>query len=388
MKRLLALVSVIGMMLALTPAISHAGGPTEGGITSDNVEYVRFVPFEVGTATGSRLIGRYLYITSWRSFSIYDTQPDPSNPTLLSTTPFAKDATTQGDPARFENEDVSTNGKFLVFSETTPRSILYIYDTEDKTNPTLLSQTSGLGEHTMSCILHCHYLLGSSGALIDVHDPAKPKLIGNWMKELGITSGVHDVTEVKNGYILDATYSGPFHYIDIRDPLHPKILAQGVRPGNRPPIIHSIAWPRQGKDRYILVQEEQNFKPQCGPDNGGFFVFDTKGWKKTHTFQYVDHYDAVNGDFVDGNPPANALGCSAHWFEARDDFHNGGIVADGFYEHGSKFFNVDHKTGKLKVTGWFEPYGGSTSADHWATHNIVYAIDYARGFDILKYNGK
>ncbi|MFN2595225.1 MAG: LVIVD repeat-containing protein [Actinomycetota bacterium] len=388
MKRLLALLSVLGMMLALTPAISHAG-PGPYGVTSDNVQYVRFVPFEVGTATGSRLIGRYLYVTSWRSFSIYDTKPDPTNPTLLSLTPFAKDATTQGDPARFENEDVSTNGKFLVFSETTPRSILYIYDVEDKTNPTLLSQTSGLGEHTMSCILHCHYLLGSSGSIIDVHDPAKPKKIGDWLKELGFTGGAHDVTEVKNGFALDAPLSGPFHYFDIRDPLHPKLLAQGARPASdTSSIIHSIAWPRQGKDRYILVQEEKNFQPQCGQQNGGFLVFDTKGWQKTHTFTEVSSYKAVNGDIVDGNPPANALGCSAHWFEARDDFHNGGIVADGFYEHGSKFFNVDSKTGKLTVTGWYEPYGGSTSADHWVNHKIVYAIDYSRGFDILEYDGK
>ena len=37
--------------------------------------------------------------------------------------------------------------------------------------------------------------------------------------------------------------------------------------------------------------------------------------------------------------------------------------------------------------GWFLPFGGETSVAYWVTKDIAYAIDYTRGFDVLKFNG-
>ena len=384
MKKLLTLL-MSALVLAGVILPGAKAGPSPGGVSSDNVEWLKHVPFEVGTATGSRLIGKYLYVTSWKNFSIYDVS-DPENPNLLSITPFAADGSTS-EGFRFENEDVETNGKILIFSEETPRDQLYIYNVEDKTNPTFLSLTPDAGGHTVTCIFKCKYLYGSTGNIVDIRDPLKPKVVGNWQKEVGLQGGSHDLTEVKPGFLLTAPLSGPIQYLDARDPLHPKVLAQGMKPENTP-IIHSVAWPRGGKDRWMLVQAEKNFTPRCNEGGGGFMVFDTKGWQKSHTFKFVDQFKAVNGTFADGNPPANGLGCSAHWFEVRDDWKDGGLVADGFYEHGSKFFTVDHNTGKIKEVGYMEPIAGSTSADHWINHDIVYAIDYTRGIDILRYLDK
>src|SRR3990170_6239536 len=91
---------VVVLLLAATSTATVKAGPTVGGFASDNIEYVRHLPFDIGTATGARLIGKYLYVTSWRNFSIYDVS-DPLNPALQSTTPFGFE---------FENEDVSSNG--------------------------------------------------------------------------------------------------------------------------------------------------------------------------------------------------------------------------------------------------------------------------------------
>jgi hypothetical protein len=93
-----------------------------------------------------------------------------------------------------------------------------------------------------------------------------------------------------------------------------------------------------------------------------------------------------NGILFDGNPPANALGCSAHWLEASPSFNNGGVFAEGYYEHGTRFFYVNG-AGKLREVGFFVPFGGSTSAAHWITDRIVYVIDYTRGIDILRWKG-
>jgi hypothetical protein len=93
----------------------------------------------------------------------------------------------------------------------------------------------------------------------------------------------------------------------------------------------------------------------------------------------------TNGHDVD--PVVNApFGCSSHWFQEHPDFKDGGLIAAGFYNHGTRFLDVS-KTGKIEQVGYFLPHGGGTSAAYWITDEIVYAIDYQRGFDVLKYNG-
>jgi hypothetical protein len=376
-RKLLVLIAVMAVVATLLPA-AHAG-PTAGGFTSDNVEYVDYVPFEVGTATGARVIGKYMYVTSWRGFSIYDVS-SPESPQLLSTTPYAKDAGREG--FRFENEDVATNGKILVMSEELPHSVLYIYNVEDKTNPVLLSATDGLGQHTMSCLFDCKWLWGSDGFVIDLRDPTKPVLQdGKWTDNQPTSNG-HDVTEVKPGLVV--TSSQPIMFLDARkDVVHPKLLAQGASADGR--FIHSTLWPG-AKDKFLLAGGETNFKPQCSANNGKFSTWDATKWKKTHSFQMIDEYVLENGTFADGKPAANGNGCSTHWFSTHPAYHNGGLVALGAYDHGTRIVNVDG-AGKIAEVGWFLPYGGETSVAFWASKDIVYAIDYTRGFDILKFNG-
>src|SRR3712207_5577252 len=90
----------------------------------------------------------------------------------------------------------------------------------------------------------------------------------------------------------------------------------------------------------------------------------------------------------DGNPPTQILGCSAHWFEEHPTFRNGGLTALAEYEQGTRFLQVT-ADGKLRQLGYFLPLGGSTSAPHWAPDGrTVYAIDYTRGLDVIRYEGE
>ncbi len=370
MRRLLAAAALSGLLAAGLPAAGAA--PTAGGFASENVEWLKEVPFDVGTATGAKVVGNYLYVTSWRAFSIYDVK-DPLNPELLKTTPFG---------FKFENEDVATNGKILVFSETLPQSNLHIWDVEDKTNPTALATVAGAGQHTMSCILKCKYLYGSGGSVVDLRDPANPKVAGNWGEGMPATSA-HDVTEVAPGLVL--TSSRPLMLLDARkDPLHPKLLAvgddEGITGG-----VHSNLWPRAATDRFFMVSSETNFQGRCSGANGAFMTWDASSYRKTGSFRMIDIYQLDNGTYADGNPAAQASGCSAHWFEHHPDFHDGGLVAVGSYDHGTRFLQVSSK-GKISEAGYFLPYGGTTMASYWMTKEIVYGIDLSRGIDILRYN--
>src|SRR5688500_6993631 len=110
-RKLVGLVAVAVMSMALLPGAQAGPGPP--GVSSDTVEHVAFIPFEVGTATGANFFSQgkdnYMIITSWRSFSIYNIN-DPENPELVGNpVPFG---------FKFENEDVATNGSIMLFSES------------------------------------------------------------------------------------------------------------------------------------------------------------------------------------------------------------------------------------------------------------------------------
>src|SRR3712207_3756322 len=98
MRRFLGVLAVAAMTVVALPGAQAGPGPH--GISSDKVEHVEFVPFEMGTATGANFFTKgkddYMIITGWKSFSIYDIN-DPASPQLV------------GEPVpfgfQFENED-------------------------------------------------------------------------------------------------------------------------------------------------------------------------------------------------------------------------------------------------------------------------------------------
>ena len=365
---------ILAAVVSLVTGLASAGaGPTPGGFTSDNLTYIRHVPFDMATATGARAIGKYLYVTSWRNFSIYDIS-DPLNPTLLNTTPFG---------FAFENEDVSTNGEIMLFSESLPRNILHIYDVEDKTNPVKITELVGAGDHTMTCILKCRYAYGSDGTIVDLRDPSEPKFIArrsdanSWHRQTGLIGDAHDVEEFKNGFVITSPISDALQLLDVRDPAHPKVLARGPHPDPSAWLFHSGAWPREGKDAFVLMEGE-------GSD-GPFLTYDARGWRKDKTFELIDSYTVEAGTFVDGR--SNDANESSHWFSYNPRFRNGGLVVVGWYSQGMRLLRVQ-PTGKIKEEGYFLPYAGSTFASYWITEDVIYNVDLNRGIEILQYTGK
>jgi hypothetical protein len=380
-KRRLPLIAMTMALLGgLVPGVllTAQAGPTVpavGGFTSPNVEYVGLVPFEVGTATGANIFKRdgkdYLLVTSWKSFSIYDIS-DPVAPTLIGTpVPFG---------FKFENEDVATNGRIMIFSEELPGDILHVWDIQSLANPREIATVNGLGGHTASCILDCKYVISSDGGkIIDMRRPDQPKLIGGKPGK-----SPHDVSEVAPGLVLTSTR--PTMLLDFNaNPAKPKLLAVG----DETEFVHSNKWPRKAKDRWALVGGETVLTGAqfCTEDSATFNVVDTLNWKKTKKFKTVDKYEFSNGVYADGKPPVGAFGCTPHWFEAHPTWKDGGVLALGSYESGTRFLTVAKKTGKIKEVGWFVPAAGATSAAYWRTNEIVYNIDYQRGIDILRYKG-
>ena len=399
MKRILVVALLMGLVALGAPSsIPTAVGqtPTPGGLASEHVEYVGFVPFEQSTSTGLTIDRKrkLMYLTSWKNISSYDIS-DPTNPQLLDQLPVG---------FMFENEEVAIDpqGKFILFSESTPNDILHVYEVEDPENITEVGAVEGAGDHTSSCILQCNYAYGSDGSISDLRDYKKPKLIvshadekKNWHARIGLMGGGHHVREVRNGLIVSSNLDETPWVIKVKNPKKPKLLAVGDGKkgwhGERGYLWHSAQWPRQAKDRWLLMGGEDVLNPPksttCNEQQGPFSTFDTRGWKTSRKVVFVDTYRVDNGVYADGNPPANAFGCTGHWFTAHDSFKNGGLVVMSWYDHGVRFLQITKK-GKIKEVGHFLPYAGESSATYWVTKDIVYSADYTRGLDILRWTGK
>jgi len=365
---------VIALLLVVTalavPGTGQALPPP--GFASSNVEFLGNVPLHADTA-GARIRDGYLYVTSSHELTIYDIS-DPVLPKPLSTLPIPEQP-------YFATEDVDTNGKVLLIA--TLQSLLVI-DVRDKTLPKLAGVLQGGGSHTVSCVLDCSWSYASNGQIVDLRDPAKPRAVGNWTAaRAGGPGASHDVTEVSPGIVVTSTET--IWVLDARrDPVHPKILATGSTPDQR--FIHANLWPRGGKDRLLLVggeTSEAGTGTSCsGQKAGAFMTWDTQGWQTSKKLRLLDSYRPAVQTPTTGGAAAYETFCS-HWFTPRPGWKDGGQLAVGWYEHGTRFLQVS-PAGKIKEIGYFVPVATTASAAYWVTKDIVYVLDYQRGLDILR----
>jgi hypothetical protein len=386
-RKIVALgVSSLLVALVLTPSAgARFDGPGAGGVTSDNVEFIRHIPL-AQDGVGGKLVGRYFYANDQNKVMIFDTKPNPEDPQLVGFVPMPQEWL-------LSREDLDGNKSVIVMPNTAGAadgqpngSVLYIIDVEDKTNPQIVAELAGAGSHTSSCILDCKWVYNSSGQIIDIRDPASPKLMDTRWGDGMPANSAHDVTEVRPGIILTA--SNPLMLLDARkDPANPKLLAASP-PIEHVNVMHSLRWGRNGKDPFFVAGSEQNFVARCGAEtNGHLMTIDISNWKKGEIGPVIDRHYETNGTYIDGKPAANQGGCSSHWLELHPTFNKGGIVAHARFEHGTRFMRVNSK-GKISEEGYFMPWAGMTGAAYWVTKKVVYALDYNRGIDVLKYNGK
>jgi hypothetical protein len=408
-----ALVAALICLFVAAPAFAQSAG--EDYISSPNVTLLKRVR-TAGDGVGARVVGNYLYVTSTKDLEIFDIT-NPEDPQMVGTLTAN---------VEFENEEVPTNGKILGISGQTPTlnaggfcpstypatssGCLAIYDVRDKAAPKLLTNVLGAGDHTSACVLDCSYFYGSSGTVTDartVLDNGQAKIIGNWYDSPTIPDAngpdktgkfvrsCHHVQEVAPGILLGACQ--PILLMSVRPEdggsiLTPKVLAMGANADGR--FIHGVHWPRGGQDKFLLVGGEHNFQPTCNPppeakiEIGAFMTWDASHARLDGKFAGpLDEWRPTNGAYLDSNPPSQILGCSAHWFDEHPSFHDGGLVAEAAYENGTRFFQIG-SDGKITEQGYFVPLGGATSAPHWApSGDVVYAVDYERGLDVLKYTG-
>lgn len=372
-RSLPAVLLALGALAAPALAVPTAPALPAPGFASANVEWLGNVPLHVDTA-GAHLRDGYMYVTSSSQLSIYDIRT-PESPQLLSTVPSPQDP-------YFAEEDVDTNGEILLISAG---GELRVYDVRDKAAPVQIGTLAGVDPHTVTCVLECTYAWGSEGQVFDLTDPTRPTQVaglswntaqGDWQRP----GQTHDVTEVAPGQVMTST--GVVTLFDLRDdPLSPRIVAQADPGDGR--FVHANLWPREMQDRWLLVGGETFLEDCSDPSGGAFMTWDTAGWEETGTFTMADEYRP------EANGPQNGDGLAqtycSHWFTPRPGWEDGGQLAVGWYEHGTRFLEVDG-AGQISEIGFFTPAGTTSSAAYWASDDIVYVLDYTRGLDVLRFH--
>jgi hypothetical protein len=178
------------------------------------------------------------------------------------------------------------------------------------------------------------------------------------------------------------TSTGVITLLDARkDPANPTVLAQATTADKR--YIHANLWPREMQDKLLLVGGETMTTDCSSPRGGAFMTWDTTDWEKTGTFTMLDEYRPAVTSVPEGDAVAQTY-CS-HWFTPRPGWEDGGQLAVGWYEHGTRFLEVD-EDGQIEEIGFFSPVGTTSSAAYWASDDILYVLDYTRGLDVIRWH--
>ena len=382
------------MALMLTPGPGAATAADEwrltpGGWASGAIEYVRTIPFEAGTGIDAVLHRKFLYTTSWRSFSIYDVS-QPLEPKLLSQT---------ATPAQLINESPQTNGKILLLSNDNLNRTLDIYDVSIKSAPTkITSYADPLRNHIWECVLDCEYAYGATGSILDLENPSAPVRVGDWT-EAKRPSGFHSIEEVAPGLVL--TGSNPILLLDARtDPANPTLLAEIQPKTTTPPrpyvvigpaatsLPARVAWPEEVKSRYVLVTTETPFSGECGDHSGSFLTYDAKGWDEPEFTGFTlagEYRISDNGTPNEGSAPINLFGCTSYGLDVNPSYKTNGLAGTAWFEHGTRVLRVGDD-GKISEVAGFVGHGGNAVRPVWRTDEVLYVIDFYRGIDVLYVN--
>lgn len=359
---------------ALAPAGAH------GAATSPGVRPLSTLP-ERGLVS-AKAVGRLLYTSSVSGVSIYDIA-DPRRPRRIGRLELPN----------VQNEDVDVGNGILLVSDDPVggRGILHVIDVRDPTAPRLLSTYStwvpglltepfgnprrkrgGIG-HTASCIQDCRFawLAGSGDGIevVDLRNPARPRLAGRFRARAAAGISTHDVQVDQRGNAWVAGGNGTAAY-DTRRPVKPRLITRTDRRGGRGPLNDYIHHNSQRVGRDTLLITEEDLRGGCRRA-GSFQTWRVRGRRA----RPLDSFS------VERDRRAREA-CSAHYFDHRD-----GLVAAGFYQQGLRILDVSRPR-RIRQVGFHVPDSpmawGALFAPTDPAGEVVYVLDHAVGIRVVE----
>jgi len=421
------------------PASAHDGHGSSDDWKQKRADYLAGVSVPVVSTPNVRLVTNlpatsaisgcfaksapYFYVSGVDGVSVFDIS-DPLAPKLtgvLQNALFENEAMNCGertvdgvttrfvlqgiDGAQASADDIDhfgTDNEFLVIDVTDPAK-LFIRSRVATTSST----------HTVTCVedTQCNYVYTAGGgnhfSIVDLTNLDAPKQVGTaaspaaaYNPSFGGSAG-HKWNFDVAGYGIH-TGSGGSAIFDVHDPAHPRLVtstdSNGIAPGWNDFIQHNSARPNASR-----------FAPGTAPSvsNGNVLLVTEEDYENTDcatagSFQtwYVDKLDGTPGaihpldrinpvDLGEGVALPQMAFCSAHWF----DYHQSGIVAQGYYEGGLRLIDVRDPR-NLKEYGYVASGLSEVWDAYWVPErndkgvatgrktNIVYTTDLIRGLDV------
>lgn len=378
-RRLLAATAVTALAAAGLSAPPTSADPGPGGFMSKNVTWVANVPLDA-PAIGGRVLTvkgqRRFYVTGTKGMTIYDVT-NPALPVPLGTL---------ANP-HFENESVavSDDGSTVLLASDPgfgQPPVTYVVDASLVTAPHVVGVIPD-GTHTATCAnAKCDYAYGNYGWIYDIRDRANPKRVAD-----GHAGAIHYASRDAAGLLWDNA-----SVIDPRkDPAHPVRWTVGtggwhnnLRPNAdryRPRRLGDTSKALRPGELVVGGDETWLSPGTCDAGSAAVSTWSVVNFDKGVRAVRLGTVRPVNGDLTDGNPPADAVGCSSHWFDYRK-----GMVAAGWYDHGVRFLKVNERTGAIAEVGFYQPGVTETWGAYWIDDQYVYTVDATRGIDILRFN--
>ena len=304
---------------------------------------------------------------------------------------------------------------------------LVIVDVTDPTDPHVRSRVSATtSTHTVTCIdgTDCRYAYSAgddsevagkgSFSIFDLTDLDRPVEVDSDPATPGtqpfrsdaVGWGGHKWNVDEAGYATH-TGAGGSYVFDVRDPLHPREVANTGAAGDSAregaanhynDFIHHNSFrpnakafrpdapPSLANGNILLVTEEDYEDPDCSTA-GSFQTWHVKRLDGSDG-SIVPLAKVELADLGTFPVPAGAF-CSSHWF----DYHPSGIVAVGFYGGGTQLIDVTDPTaptshgyatwGASEVwdSMWVPVYNRKGVATSQRT-NLLYSVDLVRGLDV------
>ena len=408
--------TVVGLIAVLFAAMSGTAAaalPEPPARKSDNVTWKTGLDEPSVVSSRFSADGSKMYVSTLRGLVIYDVTA-PEAPKKLGFMPLP----------HFENEDVDLSvGKDFVLISNDPsegKGILFVISVADPANPALLGQmdtgTADLGldflptgfsygtGHTASCVpgplddCQYAYLAGTRFGIdvVDLTVPSAPHYATPRNFGVPEASGglaTHDVQFDRAGRALITGGGGTAIY-DVANPLAPVLLAKTDESGqsdyiedagadgstlndlihhnshrlpNRSLASYAGASPQSDSDVMVITEEDYS-RPTCA-GAGSLQTWRIKG----NEINNLDSWE------VEVDPARTSL-CSAHYFD-----EDAGLLAQGFYEQGTRFLDVSTPS-KIRQVGFWIPQKNVTwgAVFHPLDRGVVYALDHPRGIDVLR----
>jgi hypothetical protein len=341
-----------------------------------------------------------------------------------------------------ENMTVDSRRKIAFMSRDALTRGFFAIDLKDPWHPSIIGFQQVFQGHTMTCLNDCRFLWSVGGvqrgptpakasavSVTDVRDVEHPFTystpIASDVNRLGSRGSTHSVdvdfdgvawvsgSGGVRGYWTEGLHKDPKTGTDrFATPYDPIPYAGGSVAGDVGSFLHNAyhvpgALGDQAAGDVMLITNENN-KTDCAVA-GKFLIASLKGTRDATdnvgtpqapvTMERLASYSTQGkpGEFIDPvtPPPGQPRGigdCSAHWFTVK-----GNIVALGNYEQGTRFVDVSDPRNPQQV-GYFrvpaqgtrgtpgEVVSSNTAGAYWHG-GYVYISDYARGIDVIKYNG-